>query len=379
MKNTSSGADFSDKPKLFSDKPDLTLMICSILCAAIGILTVNSASASLSAHGRYIFMQSAAAVIGLCAMAAMIFFRYTNLKKIKYFIFGAAIAALAAVLVIGKLSHGMQGWIKIGAFSFQPSELAKLCFIITLAAHLSEVWDSLRSPKTLLLLLLHFLCYTIPVLLQPDFGTAAVFGVIFIFELFFAGISLKLLGITFGGLAALSPIVWFFLRDFQKKRIITLFRPESDPLGSGYHVIQSKIAIGSGQLTGRGYMHGPQTQFGYLPERQTDFVFSVIGEEFGFIGTITVTVLLFIIIYRCFESARNNSHDPFGSLMCAGVGAMLFFHVVENIGMCIGLMPVTGIPLPFISYGGSSLITCFASVGLVQSVTMRRRSVKFNI
>lgn len=132
-----------------------------------------------------------------------------------------------------------------------------------------------------------------------------MFGVIFIFELFFAGISLKLLGITFGGLAALSPIVWFFLRDFQKKRIITLFRPESDPLGSGYHVIQSKIAIGSGQLTGRGYMHGPQTQFGYLPERQTDFVFSVIGEEFGFIGTITVTVLLFIIIYRCFESSKK--------------------------------------------------------------------------
>lgn len=377
-KTTHSGHGFGMR-KLFSDKPDLTLLICSLLCALIGIVTVNSASASLAAHNRYILMQSAAAVIGLCAMTAMIFFRYTNLKKIKYVIFGSAIALLCAVLIIGKLSHGMQGWIKIGGFSFQPSELAKLCFIITFSAHLSDVRETLSRPKTLLLLFLHFLCYTVPVLLQPDFGTAAVFGVIFVFELFFAGISLKLLGCAFGTLAVLSPVVWLFLRDFQRKRIITLFRPERDPLGSGYHVIQSKIAIGSGQLTGRGYMNGPQTQFGYLPERQTDFVFSVIGEEFGFIGTMLVTLLLFAIIYRCFENARSNSHDPFASLMCGGVGAMLFFHVIENIGMCIGLMPVTGIPLPFISYGGSSLITCFAGVGLVQSVAMRRRSVKFNL
>ena len=176
----------------------------------------------------------------------------------------------------------------------------------------------------------------------------------------------------------ISPIVWFFLKDYQQNRIISLFFPENDPTNSGYQVLQSKLAIGSGMVSGRGYLNGPQTQYGYLPEKQTDFVFSVIGEELGIIGTLAVTILLFIIIYRCFANAKSCSHDTYGELICIGVGAMMFFHIFENIGMCLGLMPITGIPLPFISYGGSNLVTCFAAIGLVQSVRMRRRATKFD-
>ena len=182
-----------------------------------------------------------------------------------------------------------------------------------------------------------------------------------------------------GAAAVASPIVWFLLADYQKNRIISLFFPENDPTGSGYHVLQSKLAIGSGMVWGRGYLNGPQTQYGYLPEKQTDFIFSVIGEELGIFGTLFVTALLFIIVYRIFDNARSCSHDRFAELMCIGVGAMMLFHIVENIGMCLGLLPITGIPLPFISYGGSNLVTCFIAVGIVQSIRMRRRAVKFNL
>ena len=367
------------KGGLFSDKIDTTLFICVILLAISGIVTVHSAAASLSGHHRYVAVQASAYAIGLFAMICIIFFRYTYLKNLRHFIFFAGVGLLCAVLAFGKLTNGTQGWFEIGPISLQPSEIAKLCFIITLSAHLSAVKEKISRAKTLFLLFLHLLCYLAPVLLQPDFGTASVFLVIFVTEVFFAGVPVLYMFASGGILAAISPVIWHFLAPFQRQRIKTFFKPENDPLGSGYHIIQSKIAIGSGQIIGRGYMKGPQTQFGYLPEKQTDFAFSVIGEEFGFIGTIFITALLFITVYRCFDNARANTHDPFGELLCVGVGAMLMFHTVENIGMCIGIMPITGIPLPFISYGGSSVVTCFSAVGLVQSVAMRRRSVKFNI
>ncbi len=362
----------------FSDKSDKILLVCSIVAALFGILAIYSASYTLNSHARYIIMQSISCALGIGAMFAVMFFNYENLKKLRFVIFGIGIALLILVLAIGKLSNGTQGWLIFGPVTLQPSEIAKLCFIITFSYHVSKNYDTINSPKTLLLLFVHFLCYAIPVLLQPDFGTAMVFAVIFTFILLFAGISRKYV-IGVAAIAAVaSPIAWFLLKGYQKDRIISLFFPEKDPTGSGYHVLQSKLAIGSGEITGRGYMKGPQTQYGYLPEKQTDFIFSVIGEELGIIGAAFVTVILFIIIYRCFANAKSCSHDSFGELLCIGVGAMMFFHVLENIGMCIGIMPITGIPLPFISYGGSSLITCFAALGLVQSVRMRRRATKFD-
>ncbi len=362
----------------FSDKADKILLICSIVAAIIGLIVVNSASYSLESYSRYIIVQSIALVLGIAVMSGIMVFNYKIFEKFIFPIFGAGLALLVIVLIVGKLTHGMQGWIVLGPITLQPSEIAKICFIITISYHITKVYDKINSPRSLMFLFLHFLCYVIPVLLQPDFGTAMVFVVIFGFELIFAGLYKRYIFGVLGAAAVASPIIWFCLKEYQKKRILTLFSPETDPTGSGYHILQSKLAVGSGMATGRGYMQGPQTQYGYLPEKQTDFIFSVIGEEFGLIGAIIVTVILFLIVYRCFANAKNCSHDSFGELMCIGVGAMMFFHIFENIGMCLGIMPITGIPLPFISYGGSNLVTCFAAVGLVQNIRMRRRATKFD-
>lgn len=366
------------KFNVFSDKIDMVLLISSILAALFGILIINSAAWSLSTHIRYVLVQSAAFLLGIGAMTGVIFFSYKYFEKLRFLIFAAGIGLLILVLAIGKLSHGTQGWLVLGPITIQPSEIAKICFIITLSLHISKKYESINEPKVLAGLILHLICYAVPVLLQPDFGTATVFVVIFAFELFFAGIYKKYIFAVCGLGAVISPIVWFLLADYQKNRIISLFFPEKDPTGSGYHVLQSKLAIGSGMIWGRGYLGGPQTQYGYLPEKQTDFVFSVVGEELGLIGTIFVATLLLVIVYRCFDNARSCCHDTFGEMMCIGVGAMMFFHVIENIGMCLGLLPITGIPLPFISYGGSNLVTCFIAVGLVQNVRMRRRATKFD-
>ena len=355
----------------FPQKPDKILFVCSILASLLGIFIINSASYSLDSHIRHVLVQSVAFLLGGCAMVLLTAFDYGYFKKLSWLVFGVGIGLLILGLAIGKLTHGTQGWIALGPITLQPAEIAKLCFIITFSVHIEKVHSTINNPKTLLLLFLHFLIYVIPVLLQPDFGTAMVFTMIFAFELFFAGIYKKYIFGVAGAVAVASPIIWFLLKDYQRARIITLFFPESDPTGSGYQVLQSKLAIGSGMLWGRGYLNGPQTQYGYLPEKQTDFIYSVIGEELGIIGALIAAVLLFIIIQRCFFSAKSCSHDTFGEHICIGVGAMLFSHVIENIGMCLGLMPITGIPLPFMSYGGSSLVTCFAAVGLVQSVRVR--------
>ncbi len=363
----------------FSDKPDMALLVGSIIASIFGIITINSASATMPNHIKLVLVQSVALLLGLGAMTVIIYLKYTHLEKLKYLVFGVGIGLLVLVLAIGKLSNGTQGWFVLGPITIQPAEIAKICFIVTMSLHLSLVKERVNEIKTLVLLIIHLSCYVVPVLLQPDFGTAIVFLIIFTFQIFFANIARKYILYALGAVCLIAPIVWLFLVPYQKNRILSLFTPEKDPTGSGYHILQSQLAIGSGQIWGRGYLKGPQTQFGYLPEKQTDFAFSVIGEEFGLIGTIIVTTLLFIIIYRCFDNARSCSHDPFGELICVGVGAMLFFHTLENIGMCIGLLPITGIPLPFISYGGSNLVTCFCAIGLVQNVVMRRRAGKFNL
>ena len=368
-----------EKKGLFSDAVDHTLLIYAVITSILGIVAVNSAAANINGHYRFVVVQSAAFLLGMAAMAALTFFNYKYLYKLRFVFFAVAVVLLLLVLVVGRVRGGTQGWIAIGPVNLQPAEITKLCFIITISCHLSKVREKINKPKTLLLLLLHLCVYMGLILLQPDFGTAMVFAVIFCVGLFFAGISLKYVFGTLGAAVVASPIIWFLLRPHQRNRILSFINPESDPTGTGYHVLQSKLAIGSGQILGRGYLSGPQTQYGYLPERQTDFIFSSIGEEFGFIGCMVISILLFSIIYRCFKDAMDSEHEPFGMFICVGVGAMMFFHTFENIGMCLGIMPITGIPLPFVSYGGSSMLTCWAAIGLVQSVVTRRRRTKFDI
>jgi len=237
--------------------------------------------------------------------------------------------------------------------------------------------DKLNKPGNILKLLIHAGVFLFLILLQPDFGTMMVFIVIFAGILFVAKISWKYITGTVVFVAAAIPVIWnFFLADYQKNRIRVLFDPESDPLAAGYHVMQSKIAIGSGGIFGKGVGQGSQTQFEYLPAKHTDFIYSVIGEEMGLIGCLLCAVLLFGLVIRCFYIA-SNANNKFGSYICVGVACMFLAHTFENIGMCIGLMPVTGIPLPFFSYGGSSIVTNLIAIGLVLGVRMRKKDVSF--
>lgn len=233
--------------------------------------------------------------------------------------------------------------------------------------------DDINKPLVILGLLLHIGVLVGLILLQPDMGSALVFMFMFICLMFVAKLSYKYI-IPFGalGIASLPFVYKYVLSEYQQKRIQVFFNPDLDPLNRGYNVIQSKIAVGSGQLWGKGYLQGTQNQMGYLPTKYTDFIFSVISEEIGFIGAMVVVGVLFLLIYKCFKTAQK-ADNAFGRYICVGVGAMMLFHVFENVGMCIGLMPVTGIPLPFISYGGTSLVVNMIAIGLVLSVSYHNK------
>ena len=239
------------------------------------------------------------------------------------------------------------------------------------------LFRSVNYIKNVAYLLLHLAIPVGLIMLQPDAGTAMVFGFIFIVMVFVAGIDWRYVATAFGGFAVFATLAWnFLLSNYQRERFLVFFNPEKDPGGFGYHVMQSKIAIGSGKIFGKGIFKGIQTQLGFLPEKHTDFIFAVIGEEAGLIGCFVIVGLLIGIIIRCIYIGQN-AKNSIGTFMCVGVAAMWLFHTFENIGMTIGLMPVTGIPLPFVSYGGSSLMTNFIALGLVLSVRMRRRTINF--
>ena len=348
------------------------MLICLFLLLTIGFCAIASATSSLSPV-RFLVVQAIAAALGIALTVVIMKFDYEFFGRLAVYIYCASVALLVLVLFIGTGDEiGTRGWIRFGFVGIQPSELIKIGFIITFAKHITSA-DDINKPKTLLLLLLHAAIIIGLILLQPDYGTAAVFVVIMFFMLIAAGLSIKYVLGALGVFAVAAPLMWFFvLKDYQKDRLFAFLNPEADPLGAGYHVSQSKIAIGSGGVLGSGLFKGVQTQLGYLPEKQTDFVFAVIGEEMGFWGTILVLALLVWLIVHCFNTAKN-ARDLNGRIICVGVGAMLMFHTFENIGMCIGLAPVTGIPLPFVSYGGSNLITSFLAVALVMNVRLRSR------
>ncbi len=360
------------------DGCDIKLLSAVIISAIFGILMINSATASMGST-KYVLVQSLAFVIGLGVAFILTIMDYALLKQLRYLAMGVGLALLVLVLILGfgREDTGTQGWINLGFVNIQPAEIAKVCFLVSFSAHVSKIKEDINSIVNILLLILHLAVPVALILLQPDMGTALVFVFMFILMVFFAGISYKYILSAAGiGVAGALAAWLFFLQDYQKERIFSFLNPEADPLGSGYHIIQSKIAVGAGQLFGTGYKNGIQTQMGYLPEKQTDFIFSVICEELGFIGAIAVIALLFFIICRIFINARR-AKDTFGEMLCVGAGAMFLFHTMENIGMCINLLPITGIPLPFFSYGGSNMITSMIAIGIVLSVSFHRRNNTF--
>lgn len=352
---------------------DWLLFIVTIITAAIGIVIIYSATRTTGSDSNVI-VQSVSCCMGIAAMLILCFFDYEQFENVVKYIYLFAVFILILVLIFGTSGDwGAKSWIRFGSIGVQPAELAKLCFVLTFSYHLSKVEDKINDIKVILGLLMHIAVLVGLIMLEPDMGSALVFIFMFICMIFVAKLSYKyILPVMVLAVISLPLIYKYGLDEYQQQRINVFFNPDIDPLGDGYNVIQSKIAVGSGQLWGKGYLHGTQNQMGYLPTKSTDFIFSVFSEEFGFVGALIIVCLLFWIIYRCFKTAKI-ADNSYGRYMCVGVGAMFLFHVFENVGMCIGLMPVTGIPLPFISYGGTSLLTNMAAVGLVLSVTYHNK------
>ena len=352
---------------------DSFLFLLTILLAVCGIIFIYSATRSLNTNSNVI-VQTGSAVLGIGAMIALNFFDYEQFKKLIKPIYIFSIAILLLVLVFGVTGDwGARSWIRFGSIGIQPAELAKICFILTFSYHLEAVGERINKPLMLLGLVLHLAVPVGLILLQPDMGSAMVFMFMFACMIFVAKLSYKYIIPIIGAAVVSAPFIYkYVLSEYQQKRIQVFLDPNLDPLNRGYNVIQSKIAVGSGQLWGKGYLEGTQNQMGYLPTKSTDFIFSVISEEFGFIGSMVIVLLLFTLIWHCFKIAKK-ADKTYGRYICTGVGAMFLFHVFENVGMCIGLMPVTGIPLPFMSYGGTSLLTNMLAVGLVLSVAYHNR------
>lgn len=367
---------FNLKRKSFK-RFDFVLLTTVILLSIYGIIIIYSAALSLDSL-RYVKTQSISTLLGLVAILFLVFFDYQFLGKLYIPIYIVSLLLLVAVLIlgIGESDWGSRSWLYIGKFGFQPAEIVKVGLIISLAKYLDIHKTDINSPFVLLKVLAFAFAPVFLILLQPDAGTAMVFIFIIIIMIFTAGVKWKYIGLAFGlGLLSL-PLLWTRLDLYQKNRFFNFIDPTRDTSDTGLQAIQGKIAIGSGKIFGRGLFHGTQTQFNYIPEKQTDFIFAVIGEELGFVGGAGLILLYFIMIHRIIKIAKN-SPDKFGSFMSMGFVGMFLFHIWENIGMTMGLMPITGIPLPFISYGGTFQLINLISIGIILSVVVHREGLSF--
>lgn len=346
----------------------LVLVIC-----AMGIMNIYSTGFS-TAEGQtpFYLKQLQWVAIGLVFMMAVFFTDYRVIARYAYTIYGVALALLVLVFIIGYSSHGAQRWIGGVFFAFQPSELMKVVIIIALAHY----FDNHKSiePYKLNELFVPFLMVAVPfvlILKQPDLGTALMLIVIFASIIFFMRVDGKSLIFLFVSGLICMPVGWFFLKDYQRERLITFLDPERDPLGTGYHIIQSKIAVGSGEIFGKGFLSGSQTQLKFLPEQRTDFIFSVFAEEWGFIGGIVLLAMFTVLIFWGLKIALQ-ARDLLGKVIAFGITALIAWEVFINIAMVFGLLPVVGIPLPFFSYGGSVMVSLMLAVGLLINVSARR-------
>ena len=348
------------------------LACITAICCCYGMLLIATATNSFGTY-KNLIVQGGGMLLGLIGIFMIVMIDVDNLSNFAKFLYPLGLALLAITLFIGTERMGNKNWIILGPVSIQPSEFVKLIFIITFATHLSKVQHQINRPKAWIPLMLHFGLMFGLVLLQGDLGTALVYVFIMIVMIMAAG--LHWLYFAVGGAAILVGMPFIFeylLKDYQRLRILAVYDPDVDPLGYGYHTMQSKITLGSGGVSGSGLFQGVQTQFGILPEKQTDFIFSVAGEELGFFGVAIIILLIVALLIRMVYIARNAT-DDYGSYVAIGVAAMFFFQAAENIGMCIGLLPVIGITLPLFSYGGSSILTCLLAVGMVMSVNSKRK------
>lgn len=361
---------------------DSTLLMAVLGLGVICLLIIASAThANMDGQpGQYDFVmkQGIFFVGGLIIAGCSLYFDYRKLYRFVPILYGINAILLLVVKFAGTSALGAQRWIQIGPFTLQPSEFAKIIMIICLARLMSHDRSGFQTWKSLLPVAGMMALPTLLIFIQPDLGTSLVFAAITFGMLYISGLKMQLVKRAFLVFVVVFPLIWFFvLHSYQKMRILVLFNPDIDPYGSGYHVIQSKISIGSGGFIGQGLFEGTQSQLNFLPENHTDFIFSVIGEELGFVGAIFVLFLFFVLLYRTLMISRS-SGDAFGSLLACGIFSMWLFQIFINVGMTLGIMPVTGIPLPFMSYGGSALLMNLLCVGLLMNIYLRRKKLMFD-
>jgi rod shape determining protein RodA len=354
---------------------DWWMLALTAMLAGFGLVALYSAihagvhTTSSTLFTKQIIWYSAGTVV----MVVAFLFDFKNYERWGHLFYLICIVMLVAVLFFGKYVGGSRRWLVVGPFTMQPSEIVKLAVIVVLAKYYARV--STTNGISFRELITPFILTAIPFALivrQPDLGTAMVMVLIAGSITFYVKIERRTLSFLMAGCALVIPMVWMFLlKGYQKQRILTFLNPDRDPLGAGYHIIQSKIAVGSGMLTGRGFLKGTQNALDFLPEQHTDFIFSVLSEEWGLIGSMVVLTTFLLLITWGLGIAQR-SRDPFGKILAVGVTAMIAWQVFINIGMVMGLMPVVGVTLPFVSYGGSSIITMMAGVGLLLNVSMRR-------
>ncbi len=348
---------------------DPVLLSLLLILAAFGTMVLYSAS---GADQAAMIRQTTRILVAMLLLVATANLPLRVIRMISVWLYLGGIALLVAVIMFGEVGKGAQRWLDLGIIRFQPSEILKLAVPMVIAAYLSDRVLPIGFKD----LVVSTVLVLIPVVLiarQPDLGTAILVGSAGFFVLFLAGVRWSVIIATAVSLSAATPLLWkFVLHDYQRNRILTLLDPESDPLGSGYHIIQSKIAIGSGGVFGKGWLNGTQSQLDFIPERSTDFIFSVFGEEFGFLGSVILILLYLAIIYRGLYIAAH-AEDNFGRLLAGALSLTFFVYLFVNTGMVAGILPVVGVPLPLVSYGGTSMVTLMVGFGLIMAIRSAKR------
>ena len=358
-------------PKRYFFQTDWLLLAIAIALAMTGVANIYSAT---HVHQPFLYKKQIYwLVVALVVMVPVVIVNYSLFERFAYVIYGISIVTLVVALLWGHSAGGSRRWLDLGLFNFQPSELAKIAFLMALAKYLSSRelprrglgLKELAGPVALVALPFTLIAK------QPDLGTALIFLFVFVSMLCMVKIRLRTVLTISAAILSMVPFVWHSLKDYQKARLLSFLDPTMDPLGSGYHILQSKIAIGSGGFLGKGFAQGTQGTLMFLPAHHTDFIFPVLAEEWGFVGSFVVLLLFLFFIIRAMD-ITGGAKDRFGFLLAFGIISMVFWHTVVNMGMVTGLLPVVGVPLPFLSYGGSFLVTTFIGVGLLLNIAIRR-------
>lgn len=346
---------------------DLPLLGLLLLLIGFGLIILYSAS---NQNLGMILRQSLRLLLALSVMMVFAFIPPHKYKLWTPWIYAIGLTLLLAVMIMGKIGKGAQRWLDLGFFRFQPSEIMKLAVPMMAAWYVDQKSLPINF-KSLLITCLYIFIPAVLIAKQPDLGTAIMVVVSGLCVVFLAGIRMRIVLLITIAAGMAAPLLWHVMHDYQKQRIITLLNPENDPLGAGYHIIQSKIAIGSGGAFGKGWLTGSQSHLNFLPEHATDFIFAVCGEEFGFVGGLVLITLVVLISLRCLSIARH-AQTCFTRLLATSLAMTFFLSAFVNIGMVMGVLPVVGIPLPLVSYGGSAMVTFLASFGILMSISSHR-------